>query len=302
MTLTAQQKTNRLRGVGASEVLAALGQDSRCSRLKLYGRKLGTLSSDDLDSDERVLFGQLLEPVIRKEFARRLGVRVIQRHQTLYHPAVPLLGHVDGWIPTKRCGVEIKTADRFESEEFGDEGSDQVPTRYYIQCSAYMAITDAHEWHLAVLIGGNCFKTYVITRDPQIEAVILDGVRDFWRHVESLTPPDPTTPEDVRIRWPRDLGTTIQATEDVELCVARLRELKSQIAELEAQRDCELVQVQKFMQDHAQLVDRSGDVLATWRAARPSQRLDAKALAADYSALYAQYMREVPGSRRFLLK
>jgi predicted phage-related endonuclease len=302
MTLSAQQKANRSRGVGASEVLAALGKDPRCSPLALYGRKLGELPDVDLDSDERVWFGQLLEPVIRREFARRMDVRVIQRHQTLYHPTVPLLGHVDGWIPAKRCGVEIKTADRFESEEFGDEGSDQVPTRYYIQCAAYMAITAAHEWHLAVLIGGNVFKTYVIPRSPDIESMILDGVRNFWSHVEQRIPPEPTTPEDIRIRWPKDLGTTIEATEEMSHSVERLRDIKAQLAELEALRDAELVAIQKFMQEHAQLVNSSGDVLATWRTAKPSQRLDAKALATDFSALYAQYLREVPGSRRFLLK
>jgi predicted phage-related endonuclease len=302
MALTAQQKLDRLQGVGASEVLAALGKDPRCSPLKLYGRKLGELPEPNLDNEERVLFGNLLEPVIRTETARRLNTRIIQRHKTLYHREAPLLGHVDGWIPALRCGLEIKTADRFEAEDFGTEDSDQVPVRYYMQCAAYMAITEANEWRLAVLIGGNVLRMYRIARDPGIEQMIVEGVRRFWDHVTRLEPPDPTTPEDVRLRWPKDFGSTVLATDEIARSVTRLREMRADVAQLEAQCDCELVTVQKFMAENSELVDSAGNLLATWRTAKPSHRLDTKALIESDPRLCAQYMREYPGSRRFLLK
>jgi putative phage-type endonuclease len=302
MPLTARQKAHRQAGVGASEVLAALGKDPRCSPLALYGRKVGEVAAPQLEDDERVLFGQLLEPVIRKEVERRMGVKVIQRHQTLYHPEVPLLGHVDGWMPALRSGLEIKTADRFEADEFGEEGSDQVPPRYFIQCAAYIAITDAEEWHLAVLIGGNTLKRYRIPRDPSIEDMILQGVADFWRHVERMIPPDPTTPEDVRLRWPRDFGGTIVANPAIEHTALRLREMRADMSQLAAQCESDTVDIQKFMEANSELVSERGEVLATWRTARPSSRLDTKRFAADYPALYAECLREVPGSRRFLLK
>ena len=300
--LTAQQKAHRLRGVGASEVLAALGKDPRCTPLELYGRKVGEVPEPNLASDERVLFGQLLEPVIRGEFARRMNVRVVRRHQTIYHRDVPLLGHLDGWMPALRSGVEIKTADRFEADEFGEEGTDQVPPRYFIQCAAYIALTDASEWHLAVLIGGNQLRTYRIPRDQQIEEMILDGVSAFWQHVTRMEPPDPTTPEDVRLRWPKDFGTTVVASDEVVNATTRLRAMREDLAQLTAQCDCDALTIQKFMAEHAELIDADGNVLATWRTARPSYRMDVKALTADYPQMASAYMREVPGSRRFLLK
>lgn len=302
MPLTHEQKQNRLRGVGGTEVLAALGKDPRCSPLELYKRKVGEIREPDLAADARVHFGTVLEPVIRQEFARRMNLRVIQRHVTLYHPAAPLLGHIDGWIPAIRSGVEIKTADRFEADEFGEEGSDQVPVRYFVQCCAYMAITNADEWHLAVLVGGNDYRQYKIPRDREIEDLILTGVRRFWTHVEQLEPPDPITPEDVRLRWPRDFGTfAVAPLEVIEAC-SRLRQLRASLKDLEGQCTAEAVTIQKCMAESSELVDEEGNLLATWRTARGTQRFDAKALAAEFPQLYSQFTREVPGSRRFLLK
>src|SRR5690606_14007896 len=124
-----------------SELLAALGKDSRCSRLELFKRKVGELPELDLSDNERILFGNLLEPVLRQEFARRMGTEVIVPQQTLFHPTEPLVGHPDGWMPALNRGVEIKTADKFEAEDFGEPGSDQVPIRYLVQCAGYMALT-----------------------------------------------------------------------------------------------------------------------------------------------------------------
>lgn len=302
MSLTSQQKAQRQHGVGASEVLAALGKDSRCSRLELYLRKRGERREKDLGEDERVYFGALFEPILRKEFARRAGVRVIQRHATLQHRAAPLLGHIDGWIPAERCGVEIKTADRFEAEDFGEPGSDQVPVRYVVQCSAYMAITDAEQWHLAVLIGGNDFRTYRIPRDDVVEQMILAGVREFWSHVDAHRPPDPHTPEEIRLRWPKDFGTSIVATDEILKAAAHLAEAKIHAKEWATICTEQTGIVQRFMQENAQLLDENDKILATWRTARPSMRLDVDAFETDHPSLYQQYLREVPGSRRFLLK
>jgi putative phage-type endonuclease len=300
--LTAQQIANRQRGVGGSEIYAALGKDPRCSRVELYQRKIGELPEQDFSGNERIHFGELFEPLLRKEFARRTGKRVIQRHQTLYHPSAPLVGHVDGWIASDRCGVEIKTADRFEAEEFGEVETDQVPVRYLLQCSAYMAITDAREWHLAVLIGGNDFRIYRIPRDEAILGAIVEGAREFWHHVETMTPPDPRTPEEVRLRWPKDLGTSIEATPTIVDTVERLRDLRPLIKSAEDEEAQLIATIQQYMQEHATLTDDAQHVLTTWRTAKPSRHFDVKAFADEYPDLFEHFQHEAPGSRRFLLK
>jgi len=300
--LTAEQIEARKRGVGGSELLAALGKDPRCSRLELYMRKVGELPEPDLSDDERVHFGNLLEPVIREEFARRIGKTVIIPTQTLIHPTVPLVGNPDGWIPSLGEGVEIKTCDTYEADEFGEPGTDQVPIRYLVQCAGYMALTNAERWHLAVLVGGNDFRMYEIPRDRQLEEAVIAGVKEFWSHVEQRRPPEPQTPEEVKLRWPKDLGTTIVATPEIEALCAELANAKAAAKEAVRQEEILKAKVQKFMQEHANLVDASGKPLATWRTAKPSQKFNANRFAKDHPELYAQYLCEQPGSRRFLLK
>lgn len=302
MSLTAEQLEARKRGVGGSEVLAALGKDARCSRLELFKRKVGELPELDLSDDERVRFGTLLEPIIRDEFARRIKQQVIVPAQTLFHPDAPLLGHPDGWIPALNEGVEIKTADKFEADEFGDEESDQVPLRYVVQCSGYMALTNAESWHLCVLIGGNELRLYRIPRDRELEQAILAGVREFWSHVEQRRPPDPQTPEEVRMRWPKDTGRHVFANDEIIALCTDLSAAKSELKRAEM-REAELkADIQCFMEDASDLLGPDCKPLATWRTAKPSQKFDAKSFAEDYPDLHQQYLREQPGSRRFLLK
>lgn len=302
MSLTAEQIANRKRGVGGSELLAALGKDPRCTRVELYKRKVGELPEPDLDDDERVHFGKVLEPVVRQEAARRIGARVIVPKQTLFHPDAPLVGHPDGWFPRLRAGLECKVADKFEAEEFGEPDTDQVPVRYLVQCTAYMALTNADEWHLAVLIGGNDFRMYRIPRDPQIESAVLAGAREFWSHVEQRRPPDPQTPEDVKLLWPQHVGRVVTATPEIEQLCGELALAKTALKEAELKEASLKAEIQKFMQDASELVDERFEKLATWRTNKSSTKYDTKKLVEDHPALMAQYEYQQPGARPFLLK
>jgi predicted phage-related endonuclease len=302
MALSVEKIEARKRGVGGTEVLAAVGKDARCSRLELYLRKRDELPEPDFSDNERVYFGSLLEPLLRKEAARRIGERVIQRHSTLFHPSVPLLGHPDGWIPRLRRGLEIKTADRFEAEDFGEPGSDEVPIRYVVQCSAYMALTNADAWYLAVLIGGNDFRLYTIRRDLQLEGAILAGVRDFWGHVQRAEPPAPGTPEDVKLRWPKDLGTSLVADAEIAHACYELAQTRTAFDEIEERKKLEEAQIKMHMAEAANLVDADGTLLATWKTAKGSQKFDEARFEKEHPELHAKYLKDTAGSRRFLLK
>jgi putative phage-type endonuclease len=302
MPLSAEQVEARKRGVGGSEILAALGKDPRCSRIELYKYKVGELPPPDFSGDERIKWGNKLERAIKEEFEERIGTPVIVPAQTLFHPTAPLVGNPDGWMPALREGAEFKTCDRFLADEFGEEETDQVPVRYLVQCAAYMALTGAKKWHLAVLIGGNDFRMYEIPHDPQIEQAVLAGVSEFWSHVEKRNPPNPETPEEVKIRWPKDLGTTVIATPEIAEACRLLADAKQVTKDAAFREDTLEARIKSFMQDHANLVDADGTVLATWRSAKPSIKFNDKKFAAEDPTTYAKYTYEKPGSRRFLLK
>jgi predicted phage-related endonuclease len=323
MSLTAQQKIERSSGVGCSEILAALGKDERCSRVELYRRKIGELPDPDFSDNERVECGDVLEPSIRALFERKLGVSIVKLPGTLRHPTAPLVGHPDGIVTAEPIGpdanpariktlfadepgIEFKNRDWLvfhgHESEYGEDWTDQVPLRDLVQCVGYMTLADKRRWLLGALVGGNERHVFEIHYDEDLVAAILAGVAEFWGHVETLTPPDPSTPEEVKLRWPKDLGTDIAATDEIVEATIEHARLKVRLKALEQEEAATKARIQKFMAENALLTGPDGKLLATWKTARDSDKFDVKAFAEDHPQMHERYLKPTPGSRRFLNK
>ncbi|WP_321941679.1 YqaJ viral recombinase family nuclease [Paraburkholderia tropica] len=183
----------RRTGVGGSDAAAALGQSPHMTAQELYHIKLGTPLAPREGDGERTEFGRLMENVIAVQYAKRFDVRLRRRNSIIRHPRFPwMIANVDRLIEGRKRGVEIKNVDatayRF-NDEWGEPGSDQVPTPYLLQTAHYMAVLDYPEWDLAACIGGNCLEVYHIVRDPELEEMLIEGEREFWQHVEQREPP-----------------------------------------------------------------------------------------------------------------
>ena len=78
--------------------------------------------------------------------------------------------------------------------------------------------------------------------------------------------------------------------------------IKREIKALEAREYQFQTIVQGYMEDKATLASIDGNVLATWKSAKSSQKFDAKLFESAMPDIYRQFVREMPGSRRFLVK
>jgi hypothetical protein len=56
------------------------------------------------------------------------------------------------------------------------------------------------------------------------------------------------------------------------------------------------------MGESSTLSSIDGQVLATWKNAKSSPRFDSKLFQSAMPDIYKQFVRDIPGSRRFLLK
>lgn len=85
--------------------------------------------------------------------------------------------------------VEFKTAR--DLSEWGDEGGDEAPADYLIQVQAQMLLTGLTKYPAHLMVMGPFFKrfTYVVEFDQQITDWMVAKVRDFYRSVQSNTPP-----------------------------------------------------------------------------------------------------------------
>ena len=132
--------------------------------------------------------GQLLEPVIRQEYANQTGRVVRVPPGTIRHAVHPfMLAHFDGVTDDGRI-FEAKTS---RTGEHWGPGLDEVPHDYLIQVQHYMAVSGMKLADIAVLIGGSDFRIYEIEADPRMQDLIIEGEQDFWKLVQRGVPPTP---------------------------------------------------------------------------------------------------------------
>jgi putative phage-type endonuclease len=219
---------NRLTGIGGSDAAVALGLSPFRTALELYLEKRGEIPPTE--ETETMLWGKLLEPVIRQRYSTLTG-RTVRVPPFMRHPKYEfVVAHPDGVTDDKRL-FEAKTAR--SADGWGEPGTDAIPRFYLIQVQHYMMVTATPVADVSVLIGGSDFRTYEVPADAELQEMILEGEADFWRRVQAGQPPEPdyeasSTAALVRRMFPGTNGEQLIATQDHE----RWRQVYEQAAEL----------------------------------------------------------------------
>ena len=92
------------------------------------------------------------------------------------------------------------------------------------------------------------------------------------------------------------------ASQEIERVALRLKQVKAGIKGLEEEEERLLIAIQQVMADYSEMQTVDGTVLATWKAAKSSKKFDPKLFQSAMPDIYQQFVVEVPGSRRFLVK
>ena len=182
--------TDRLQGISGTEIAGLFGMSPYKTRFSIYCDKKGL--TPPVEVTPRMRIGKLQEPVVVQLFEEDTGLKVDWTDELIEHPKEPLvIGTPDGYINHGHdAGFEAKTAGLDRVFEWGDSG-DRVPTHYLMQCQYYSMLTGLPTWHLGALIGGNDFRRFEIKKDEELQAMMLDEVRKFWRdHIEKNVAPE----------------------------------------------------------------------------------------------------------------
>ena len=280
---------DRMTGLGGSDIGAILCLNPWRTPFQVYQEKIGEAAP--FDGNLQTRFGTHAEEFVAREYCQQTGRQVQRFKAMLRHHEVPLIGHVDrlvvpvgqkkashmGQIRTD-LGLEAKTASAFatgRASEWGESGSDQVPESYLVQCAVYMALTECPRWDLAVLFGNTEFSIYHLSRDLELEEMILDEAARFWTdHVLARNPPTPSSESEARQRWPRQSdGKVIDADDAMAVMFQHLADCKRRGKEV-AEEEQALKDLILPMLADADSVRRYGQPLATYRANRDSQKTD----------------------------
>lgn len=307
--MTAQSRIDWLKqrqsGIGGSEIAAIVGLNQYTTPMQVWESKVNPIVEDNATS-EPAYWGNTLEEVVAKEYAKRTGRKIHRVNTQMRHPDFGFaIGNIDravinpeisgnvrwkdGKLSTDRI-LECKTANGFSVKQWGEVGSDQVPDSYLIQCQWYMGVTGASICDLAVLIGGQDFRIYTILRDDDLINDLLQQGAAFWELVKNNIAPDPINyPEAVK-KWAiSDSSLSVQADDLLIDDLEKIQNIKAQVKELEAQEDGLKARVLYALKD-AETLTYQGVKVATCKTQTRSS-FDAKAFEKDHPELYAQYKK-----------
>ena len=308
MLINQDFSVDRMKYIGGSDIGAILGLSKFRSPLEVWMEKTGKESKQKDSLPLR--FGSFAEEFVASEYARSTGSELLHDQSAFIHPLHSMFcAHLDRLVlgdglncaPTKI--LECKTANPFTSGDWGEIGSDEVPMTYLCQVAWYQAITRIGQADLAVLFGNSDFRIYAIARDLELEELIVQKALHFWNeYVLKDTPPPLQNEADCHTRFSKGNGAkSVEARLETIDLAKRLHHLNSEIDVRE--EEISLIK-QHFMSQmqKAETLTYQGKIIATWRAPKPSFRLDSKQLELDHPTLASTYKIPVQNSRRLVVK
>jgi putative phage-type endonuclease len=303
-------------GIGGSDIGAILGLSPYKTAFQVWSEKVDQYSQASRDA-LHLRFGQHIEPFIALEYEKATGSKTAEHQQILIHPKYPFFyGHIDRFVLTEggaqpvvegqvTCStiLECKSASIFNRHEWGEPGTDEIPPAYHAQCAWYMAITDCSRVEVAVLLGNQDFRIYVVNRDLELETRLIERALDFWQnHVLCKQAPKPATEADIRSLYSQeDPEMEISADESLLETLFSYEKTNSQANAITTKCEALKHQILIRMAD-AEKITHNGKVVATWKSSKGTRRLDTKALSQAHPDLADKFSFQAPGSRRFVFK
>jgi predicted phage-related endonuclease len=265
--------------------------------------KQGKLEIEDISHVEAVQMGHVMEPVIGRLAQQKLGVELTKIEESLTHAKHPWFkSHFDfaGKQGSKTFLVEAKNYNASVRNKFDVSGL--APPADVAQLVHEAAVFGVDMVYLAILFGGQEFVLIPFTITDEQKEDLIKQMAVIWGHVQAGTTLPPEDLEQVKLIYPTSTESIKTASASVEQACMALAQIKANIKVLEAQEEQYDTLVRGYMQDKDTLATIDGKVLATWKSAKSSIKFDAKLFQESMPDIYKQFMREMPGSRRFLLK
>lgn len=288
-------------GIGGSDASVVCGISRYKSPVELWMEKTDQLPHQE--AGESAYWGTQLEALVRTEFSKRTGIEVRTVNQILQSEEhLFMLANLDGVCQHPDhgiCGFEAKTASAYKVQEW----EDTIPDEYQLQIQHYMAVTGYKGFYIAVLIGGNTFRWRFVERDEELIAMLIELERNFWEHVQDMTPPaldgSDASAKFLADRFPDSIPTS--QINLPEMAAALLQQYDAAIQQMEvlAEQKQKAENLLKEMLGSNE-IGTIGDRVITWKSIS-QERLDSRTLKAEHPTLYKKYSNKTT-YRRFSIR
>ncbi len=218
----------RKQGIGGSDCAAILGLSRYKTALDVYGDKIGLHSR--YKQTEYQDMGHELESAILRIYEKRTG-RKLRTYTESPEVFTDELVSIMLFSPDADVGefekiVDAKNVGYQNRDEWGREGTDDVPPDYLIQGVHGCGVMQCQTCDFAVLIGGNDFRIYTVKKNVDFELFIHEECRRFWTdYVLKKVPPPESDPSNVidfmKRQHVQNNGKFLKVTPQIaELCTA----------------------------------------------------------------------------------
>ena len=284
-----QWLTARRFGIGGSDVAAIMGLSPWKSAYEVWAEKAHGVS-EDISERPAVQWGNILEPVVGEHFKSLHPDFAVRRvngmASSLARPWAQASLDYEVNVPGRGWGVlEIKTAGLMSARHW-EEG---VPVFYATQVAHYLSVTGRPYAYVAVLIGGQDYREYLVERDEDDIAAVNAAVDAFWHdNVEADVAPEVTVGD-----GPTVLEVRGEATSDYEelsetpTLLSRYRLAKVEFDHARSELDRWSSKLKEAVGDAKGWDTPDGRL--TWRRYERS-KFDAKAFDLDHPGLRDKYI------------
>lgn len=297
----------RKSGIGSSEVSTILGLNPFETPYQLWRRKLG-MDAPKVEN-QAMKAGHYLEDAVARFFTDATSAHVVKRSAGDWimrdneRPYLQVSPDRTFWRDGEKHNeankgiLEIKTTQLSVS-------ADDVPTHWFIQLQYQLGVAGYTHGALAWLTRGMDFDWTGVEFDADVFDMLCERVERFWvDNILGRKEPELVSAEDVVTKYPREIaGKTLAATEQLVADIERVKAVKAQIKELEAEEDALTDAIKVAMADNELLVSPDGRKLATYKAAKDGFTFDKTAFSAENPELYQKYLKQKAGARTLLIK
>ena len=264
--------------------------------------KQGKKPLPDLSNVEAVQMGHVMQPTIGRLAQDRLKMELKEADYALTLQSEPWFrSHFDFISADGKTLVEAKNYNAQVRSKF-DPDANRIPDADYAQLVHEATCHDVSHIFLAVLFGGSEFHTFEFNITDQEKDDLVKKMATVWGYCQSDTLPPAETIEQTKIIYPSSSTAVITATQQVELAITQLRDIKNQIKHLEDAEEQIEVAVRNLMRDCQEVRTVDGQTLVTWKSAKSSKKFSSTLFQSAMPDIYEQFVVEMPGSRRFLVK
>lgn len=298
----------RSKGIGASEAGTVLGLNPFCTPYQLWRRKKGIDAPEPENFAMRA--GHYLEDAVSLFFRDESGAHIIKSSTddfTILDTEAPWLRVSPDrtfWRPEaahnerNKCILECKTTQM-------QIDPDNLPKHWFCQIQMNMGVSGYHDGALAWLTMGRDFGYRDIEFDPEFWGWMSGELTEYWqRYIEGDEEPPIYTADDIMLKFPRHTeGKAVEATTEILEQLERLKRMKEEAKPKDAEVKEIEANLKMFIADAETLTDAEGNVIATWKAPKPTMKFDQKQWEKDVPEdERAKWYHEVQGARRLLVK